>query len=381
MLRRELLRSLSLTTWLGRLRGIDAWAGAGDEAPNAADAYRRAFAWVRKVPSERWGEAREALETARLGPEVDRWIEESRPALEAIREAAKIDACRWGDDEMTAADIDRDRLGIANRHIVRMTCLSVRRLVEARRFDEALDDAFSALAYARRVGADGPFIARLFECADEAVTLQTLGRVLTRLDRPALDRLAHRLDGLPPVAPPSGTIGPESRFILGTLRGRLAAMGAVVDDEGWKRLDCDDAEIAALRRLTGGDRAKLLAHLDATVPDFAELGRRLDLPRGGRDEALDAFARARRDDAPLAAGLVEAARGIAAAVERQALLRVMLRAGFALVRDGEDAFRALRDPFGDGPFGLERREGGRVLRSAFPGLKSPATEFRVGEPG
>ena len=36
-------------------------------------------------------------------------------------------------------------------------------------------------------------------------------------------------------------------------------------------------------------------------------------------------------------------------------LRSMLRAGIALVRDGEPAFRAEADPFGVGPFGLNLR--------------------------
>src|SRR4051794_4853902 len=52
----------------------------------------------------------------------------------------------------------------------------------------------------------------------------------------------------------------------------------------------DEEEAATLKRLTGGDRAKLLAHLEATAP-AAELARRLDLPRPGCRAALDEFAR------------------------------------------------------------------------------------------
>jgi hypothetical protein len=110
------------------------------------------------------------------------------------------------------------------------------------------------------------------------------------------------------------------------------------------------------------------------------LGRRLDLPRGERDAALDDFIATRRETDPVAAMLVEPVRAMPSAVERAGLLGRMLRAGLVLVRDGEAAFKELRDPFGDGPFGLERRGEGWTIRSAFPDVKAPTTELRVGRP-
>lgn len=384
MLRRELLRLLASAPLLGRFR---AWSGfpqaSASDGPNAAAVYRRAFAWVDGVPSDQWGEAREALAASKLGPRVDRWIEQAQPALEALREAAKIEPCRWGDEAMSGDVIDRDRLRIANRHLVRIACLSARRHAEARRFEQALDDAFAALSFTRRVGTDGPMIARLFECADEVVTLQTLGRLLPLLDRDALDSLARRLDALPRPASVSATIGPESRYILNRLRAGIAESGPLLGDDDWRRLGYaeDEAEAATLKALTGGDRDRLLAHLDATAPAFAELGRRLDLPRPELDASVEEFVRSRRETDPIPASLAGNARGVRDAVDRAGLHFAMLRAGLVLVRDGEPAFRALRDPFGDGPFGLESREaGGWLLRSALPEGDAPTTPFRVGDP-
>ena len=118
------------------------------------------------------------------------------------------------------------------------------------------------------------------------------------------------------------------------------ATGPVIEGAEWADLGFDGDEAAALKRLTGGDRAKLLAHLEATGPAFAELARRLDLPRPGCRAALDEFAEAERSTHPVAVGLVESAWGVRHVVDRMRALRSMLHAGLVLIRDGEPAFRA-----------------------------------------
>ncbi len=60
-------------------------------------------------------------------------------------------------------------------------------------------------------------------------------------------------------------------------------------------------------------------------------------------------------------------------------LRAMLRAGLALTRDGEPAFRRVRDPFGPSPFGLERRGNGHVIRSALEDPGRPGLTLEIGD--
>ena len=83
--------------------------------------------------------------------------------------------------------------------------------------------------------------------------------------------------------------------------------GLVIEGEDWAEVGFGQEETATLKRLTGGDRARLLAHLEATGPAFAELARRLDLPRPGCRKVLDEFAQAERSAHPVAAMLVESA--------------------------------------------------------------------------
>ena len=193
MLRRELLRLLTSLPFLGHRRAwLASRPGQGQDAPNAAAVYRRAFAWLDNVPREEWAAAREALDAPKLPPQVDRCLEAARPALAALRGAAEVHECRWGDEAMRFGFIGRGRLKIRNRHLVRLACLSARRPAEAMQFNAALDDAFAALLFARPVGDGGPMIARLFECGDEIATYQALSRILPLLDRPALDSLSRR---------------------------------------------------------------------------------------------------------------------------------------------------------------------------------------------
>jgi hypothetical protein len=208
---------------------------------------------------------------------------------------------------------------------------------------------------------------------------QTLGRILPELDRAALDDLSRRLDALHPPEPASATIGPESRFILGSLRTKLMATGPVIEDAQWGDLGFDEEEAAVLKRLTAGDRDKLLAHLESSGPAFAALARRLDLPRPACRAALDEFARAERLTHPIAAGLVESAWSARHVVDRMRALRSMLHAGLVLVRDGEAAFRAVSDPFGSGPFGLERRGKGYLIRSAINDGGKPEVSLEIGD--
>ncbi len=77
--------------------------------------------------------------------------------------------------------------------------------------------------------------------------------------------------------------------------------------------------------------------------------------------------------------LVESAWGVRHMVDRMRALRSMLRAGRALVRDGESAYREVADPFGSGPFRLERRGKGHLIRSAMKDEGKPDVTLAVGD--
>jgi hypothetical protein len=321
---------------------------------------------------------RKAAKCAIDDPNVFALIEWARPALEAIREAATLDRCDWGKEIVTSDDLGADHLDACGVNVISAACLSARRHSELGRGRDALDNVFAGLTLAHRVGTGGCLFARVLECGGEIQAFQTLGRILPRLKRADLDDLARRLDALPAPEPASAAIGPESRFIMAEYRAKLTAIGPTLGDAEFTELGFNDEDTATLKQLTGGDREKLLSHLEATGPAFAELARRLDLPRPGCWAALDDFAKAERTRHPIAAALVEHALGIRHVVDRMRAVRSILRAGLVLVRDGEPAFRAKSDPFRTGAFGLERRGKGYLIRSALNDPGRPEVSLEIG---
>ncbi len=381
MLRRDLLRAWlasPLAPWL-RPWFRPAFGGEAIQEPNAATIYWKVFGWAEGLRAEDSERLHKAATIAIDDRHVVALIREAGPVLEAIREAAGIDRCHWGTETVTSDDLGKGHLGVFHVNVIRVACLSARRHARLGRGLDALDEVFAGLTLAHRVGTGGVLFARIMECAGEVVAFQTLGRILPGLDRAALNDLSRRLDVLPPPEPASATIGPESRFILGSLRAELMATGPSIEGAEWGEVGFNDEEAATLKRLTGGDRAKLLDHLEATGPAFAELARRLDLPRPGCRAALDEFARSGSSTHPVAAGLVESAWGVHHVVDRMRALRAMLHAGIVLVRDGEPAFLAVPDPFGSGPFRLERRGKGCRIRSALNDEGKPGVNLEIGE--
>jgi hypothetical protein len=252
MLRRDLLHALmatALASWLRPWVPPEFGFPAADGA-NAADVYRKAFGWAESLAPEESEWLRKAATAAIDDQHVDALIQQARPVLEAIREAAAIDQCRWGIETVTNDDLGKGHLNVSNLNVIRVACLSARRHAKSGQDRDALDDAFAGLTLAHRVGAGGCLIARILECADEIPAFETLARILPGLERAALDDLTRRLAALPPPEPASAAIGPESRYILGLLRTKFMAIGPVVDGAKWAELGLDEEEATALKRLT-----------------------------------------------------------------------------------------------------------------------------------
>jgi hypothetical protein len=380
MLRRDLLRSLlalPLPGWLTQRLPRLMLREDGLEA-NAATIYRHSIDSVKGLHDGSSELLRQPATVAIDDSRIRALLRQAQPAVNAIRKAAALDPCDWGPGPDSAKDLCKDRLDVSVVTLIRVVCLSARLHAERHRFTEAIDDLFAALKLAHRIGTGGVLFARLLECASEVEAFRTFGQILPRFDRPAIDDLSHRLDALPLPEPASATIGPESRFILSSLRAKFMSTEPLVGAAGWAELGFNHEDAETLARSTGGETATLIAHLNSTGPVFVELARRLDLPRPVCREALDEFASSEADNHPIVAKLVELAWGIRHMVDRMLALRAMLRAAVALTRDGEDAFRRVIDPHGEGPFDVERLQNGYLIRSALHDHGKPDVTLAIG---
>ncbi|WP_165219939.1 hypothetical protein [Aquisphaera insulae] len=384
MLRRDLLRSslaAPLSRWLGRFVPL-VYPRQRVEDRDAAEEYSRAVDWVRALGDDDRRRLRESRTAPLDDPRIVDLIRRADSVLGRLRAAAGIDRCSWRDRAITSSEqLNRGQVDVIHTQVIRVACLSARRHMAAGRTADALDDLFAGWTLARRLGEAGVQFARLLECGGEFYVIETLGEILPALGRLGLDDLVKRLDAFPAAAPASASIGPEARFMLAPLRARLATGKPVFDVADWADAGWDEKESGPLLRLAGGDRAKVLVHLEATTPAIEELARRSDLPHPSWHASLDEFAAKEREVHPIAASFAGIARNIRRLVDRMTVNRALLRAGITLVRDGEPAFRAVADPFGHGPFGLDREGNGWRIRSALHDEAPAEASLRIGSRG
>ena len=170
-----------LASWL-RPWVPSAFGGAATEGPNAADVYRKAFGWAEGLRPEHSERLRKAATIAIDDQHVGAMIQQVRPVLKAIREAAAIDQCRWGTETVTSDDLGKGHLNVSSLNVIRIACLSARRHAKLGQDRDALDDVFAGLTLAHRVGTGGFLFARVLECGGETPAFQTLGRILPGLE-------------------------------------------------------------------------------------------------------------------------------------------------------------------------------------------------------
>jgi hypothetical protein len=167
MLRRNLLLALMATPLASWLKPWmpSASGGAATEGPNAADIYRKAFGWAEGLRPEESERLRKAVTGAIDDRHVSTLIQRARPVLEAIREAAAIDQCRWGTETVATDDLGKGHLNASIVNVIRVACLSARRHAKLAQSGDALNDVFAGLTLAHRIGTGGFLFARVGEKA------------------------------------------------------------------------------------------------------------------------------------------------------------------------------------------------------------------------
>jgi hypothetical protein len=107
----------------------------------------------------------------------------------------------------------------------------------------------------------------------------------------------------------------------------------------------------------------VLKLIDDGAERYVELSKIADLPPAQFPKGLAAFEKKYPPTNPLAGDLVAKLETFRyAAAMREARL-AMLRAAIVLQGEGMDKFKAIKDPYGDGPFEHQPLKGGFELRS------------------
>jgi hypothetical protein len=295
---------------------------------NAATIYRRAFQAASGLSeadksiaarSDSWRMDRATIEVLR----------KAGPALRLLLQAARRRTCDWGLETLEGLDPFLEELSQA-RLLGRLACLRARHQIQAGRTAAGIEDLTAALALGRHIGCESLLTGRLMQTAIELSAITTTAHHLMDLKADDLRLLADGLESIPPGGTFPATLRSEGQFVLKSLPPDLPQYDQTA--RFWK-----EAEAAA------------------------------DLPPDQFDKKLRALESrvAGHLVAPLIRiSLMDAVRRTSAA---------MLKAAVLVRLDGQERLKAVKDPFGDGPFVYKQLKNGFELQGRLMREGKPVT--------
>jgi hypothetical protein len=335
-------------------------APKADKPGNAALQYWQAFALLPPLTKER-NQILDDLETVELKGPVLPLIEEAKNALTFLHRGARLADCDWGLNK-------EDGVGIFLPHLAKARELSKYALLHARyqfakgQVQAGIDDVTDTIALARHIGAHSVFLGLLVQYAIENRAIDTLAKYLPDLNDAAQRHLAARLNALPRGGSFKAGMRAEKEIFIG---------GSIRQFKEGRHFS--EPVVGALLRAAGG--------LKDPVTWIEEVGKFyedvIQLPPLPRDQFLKRVndLSSKLADNPFGKLLLPACDKVYEAGERNQAKRAMLQAALAVVKNGPEALKTIRDPFGEGPFEYRALKHGFELKSQ---LKGPPMTLVVG---
>jgi hypothetical protein len=147
------------------------------------------------------------------------------------------------------------------------------------------------------------------------------------------------------------------------------------------RTDESEQEVKAIIKASRGTIEGLLKQIDAAAMLYDELARIWDLPASEFKPAVSAFREKHARDNPLAVSILRSLEALRFASDRTKARFTMLHAALAVISGGPGQLRALKDPFGDAPFGYRPFQGGFELKSKLQGKDGTFATLTIGVEG
>lgn len=309
------------------------------------------------------------------------------PAFRLVRRAAQLrNSCDWGID--MAADGPETFLPylVKAKAVMQAALLRARCFLARQQEAEAVQDLVAVFVLGRRVGNDGVLISVLVQDAMQNLLVDFVVGNFYEFSPAGLEQLVSGIDAAPPLGTVSQCINRGERACVawygrkfkeiqaahpgdeaGAIRQVRELLATVVEAKK------DYAKADALIRAAGGTMSGLLSWLKTTESSYDEVEQLTALPYAQFGPAEKAF------EEKLDKSTNELSRMLFPAIPKarnREFLTIanveMLRAAVAYRLHGDAGFKAVKDPFGTGPFGFQRFsyqnvDRGFELRSAYVG--------------
>jgi hypothetical protein len=311
-------------------------------------------------------------QTTPLNADSRKAIQSADASLRYLHYGAAMPRCNWGSPMEEGFSLLLPHLS-KGRQLARLALLRARDRFENSDPTGAVDDVADAFTLGRHLaGEEGVLIATLVRYSVEDWAIEAAAPHLSGLKPEVLDRLAGRLDRLPP-GPSLGDYARVEqafgqRWLIGHIRDE-AAKGK------WEAFVISSFDIPAeggvppaydgrsLIRASGGTAEGVIAQLEKLDVFYDGVAALLDLPP---DQFRPKYAEltAKVKDNPFASLLLPNFEAVYNKAARYRTRVALFRAAVAIARGGPDKAKDFPDPFGEGaPFAYRQLPGGFELRS------------------
>jgi hypothetical protein len=339
-----------------------------DLGGNAALKYWQAFALLPTLDKdqhkllEQWNKA--PIDAAAL-----KLIVRSSGSRLYLHRAAKIQRCDWNLNYEDGLLLVLPHVGKA-RNLASLTALHARHELEQGHGKAGAEDVTALLNLARHLEMDPPMIIQhLVGYAIEAVAIETAAPYLPELKSVLPEAATAALHGLPAGATSRQMVLKEKQiggqWLIRELKEAERRKQGSWEDL-WKNVlfapgegDRVDRELVKSAK-TFEQAVKMLEDL---LPMYDELSDVAALPWKEFDAKYPEFIKKAKAANPLAGHVLPAMDRVADAQRRTKTRRALFTAALAVVQDGQDKLKDIKDPYGDGPFEYRALDKGFELRS------------------
>jgi len=349
-----------------------------DHSGNAALKYWQAFALLPTLDKdehkllEQWNKA--PFDAAAL-----KLIDRSSRSRLYLHRAAKIQRCDWNLNYEDGILLVLPHLGKA-RNLASLTALHARHEFEQGHGKAGAEDVTALLNLARHLETDPPLIIQcLVGYAIEAVAIQTAAPYLQELKSVLPETASAALDGLRSGATLRQMVLKEKQV------GGQWLIRELKEAEGRQQGSWRDLWKEVLSAPGEGDRVdrelvksaktfeQAVKMLEDLLPMYDELADLVALPWKDFDARYPAFIKKAKAANPLAGYVLPAMDHVTASQRRTETRRALFKAALAVVQNGKETLKDIRDPYGDGPFEYRALDRGFELRSRLISRGQPVT--------
>jgi hypothetical protein len=286
-------------------------------------------------------------------------------AFKYLRRAAAMSApCDWGIDLADGPETLMPNL-IKIRQSTHVAAARAHYELEAGRDQDAVDDLGAVLVLGRNSATDGTLVSTMIGYAVERQVNDFVAMNLYRFGPKALISLTQKIESAPPRRTVKQAMRIEQTAFWNWFIMRIESMQRAHPNDDAAALQEARAllegtldkgkTVDQILEASGRTTAGLLDYFRQVGPIYDSIVKLADAAPNRVEEDARAAATLTKDHPNLIARLILPNIGKARTTELGGLARVaMLRAAIALRLEGEDGFKKVQDPFGDGPFTLTR---------------------------